>query len=208
MTDQDRWDAVWMQVSEKPGAELFNELIQRYSEPHRAYHTLQHLRECFTQLDATRDNADRPHEIELALWFHDAIYDTHRSDNEEQSAELSERAMLAGRVDPAIIMRVKSMIMVTKHDRPCRSRDEALLTDIDLAILGADRERFTEYERQIREEYCWVPDPQFRDGRAAILRRFLEHNSIFNTEAFQERFEARARENLLGSIRVLQQDDC
>ena len=112
--------------------------------------------------------------------------------------------MLAGRVDPAIVQRVNSLIMATKHDQPCRSRDEAVLTDIDLAILGSDPERFAEYERQIRVEYSWVPDQQFRDGRTAILRRFLERDSIFQTESFRKRFEIQAKENLLASIRMLE----
>jgi predicted metal-dependent HD superfamily phosphohydrolase len=204
MIDQDRWVAVWKQLNGQPDTDLFDELVRRYEEPHRAYHTLQHLRECFTLLDVTRDAADRPHEVELALWFHDAIYDTHRSDNEEQSADLAKRSMLAGRVDPAIVQRVKSLIMATKHDQPCRSRDEAVLTDIDLAILGSDPERFAEYERQIRVEYSWVPDQQFRDGRAAILRRFLERDSIFQTESFRKQFEIQAKVNLLASIRMLE----
>lgn len=196
---------MWKQINGQAGTDLFDELVRRYQEPHRAYHTLQHLRECFELLDATRDAADHPHEVELALWFHDAVYDTHRSDNEEQSADLAERSMLAGSVDPSIVQRVKSLIMVTKHDRPCRSRDEAVLTDIDLAILGSDPERFAEYERQIRVEYSWVPDQQFRDGRTAILRRFLQRDSIFNTVPFRERFEVRANENLAASIRILEQ---
>ncbi|MCX7423762.1 MAG: N-methyl-D-aspartate receptor NMDAR2C subunit [Planctomycetia bacterium] len=204
MIDQDRWAAEWKQLNGQPDTDLFDELVRRYEEPHRAYHTLQHLRECFTLLDVTRETADRPHEVELALWFHDAIYDTHRSDNEEQSADLAERSMLAGRVDPASVQRVKSLIMATKHEQPCRSRDEAVLTDIDLAILGSGQKRFAEYERQIRVEYSWVPDQQFRDGRTAILRRFLERDPIFNTVPFRERFEVRAKENLAASIRMLE----
>jgi predicted metal-dependent HD superfamily phosphohydrolase len=81
--------------------------------------------------------------------------------------------------------------------------DEKILVDVDLSILGAKSERFDEYERQVREEYSWVPAPIFRSKRKATLAEFLNRPTIFNTEKFVGVYEARARENLRRSVAKL-----
>ena len=88
MADLIRWRSTWSGLGvTAPDEGLYHELIRRYTEPHRRYHTAQHLDECFARLDEARDLARHIHEVELALWFHDAVYGTRGSDNEEQSAE-------------------------------------------------------------------------------------------------------------------------
>ena len=168
----------------RPG--LLDRLRERYAEPHRHYHTLEHIAHCLEEFDP-RQAAD-PEAVELAIWFHDAIYDTRRHDNEERSAEWLLQEMPEAR-------RAAGLILVTKHHR-ASTPDEALLVDVDLAILGQPEERFERYERQIREEYSWVPEPIFREKRAAILRGFLERPYIYGTEAFRAKYEAAARRNL------------
>lgn len=103
--------------------------------------------------------------------------------------------MLAGAA-PDVADRVHALIMVTRHDAVPAANDERVLVDIDLAILGAERERFAEYESQVRREYAWVPEPMFREGRAKILRQFTERPSIYATDFFRAELEARARRNL------------
>ncbi|HEX7899907.1 MAG TPA: N-methyl-D-aspartate receptor NMDAR2C subunit [Planctomycetota bacterium] len=169
--------------------DLLDLLKARYAEPHRRYHTLEHIEHCLAEFDPAL--AQDPEAVELAIWFHDAVYDTRRSDNEERSA-----AWLLELLPEA--KRAAELILVTKHHQ-ASTPDEALLVDVDLAILGQSKERFDRYEKQIREEYAWVPGLIFRRKRRKILRGFLERPFIYGTEAFRAKYEAAARANLLRS---------
>lgn len=182
---------------------LFHELLCRYSEKHRSYHTLQHLDECFAWLPLTSSFAERPHEIELALWFHDAIYDVKRQDNEQKSAEWAKAAALRSGLPTSAAERVYELVMVTRHSAVPEGTDAKILVDIDLSILGAAPERFDEYERQVREEYAWVPGLLFRRTRRKILEEFIARPQIFNTDHFFNSHEARARSNLQRSLEKL-----
>nr|WP_283254299.1 N-methyl-D-aspartate receptor NMDAR2C subunit [Ramlibacter paludis] len=180
---------------------LMNQLLAAYSEPHRHYHTLQHLRECLAQYEAASMLARRPAEVELALWFHDAEYDPQRRDNEERSAEWARASVLAAGCAPEVAQRVADLVLATRtHTVAGDDVDAALLLDIDLAILAAAPGRFAEYERQIRLEYAHVPDDAFRTGRANVLRGFLQRERIYRTEPFHAALEARARANLAASL--------
>jgi predicted metal-dependent HD superfamily phosphohydrolase len=201
LPSRERWDAMWRSLGAArvaPG--LYDEILGRYAEPHRHYHTAQHLGECFAQLELARGLAAHPAEVELALWFHDAIYDTRRPDNELRSADWARECALAANVPDAAAARVHALIMATRHEAVPRGRDEEVLIDVDLSILGAAPERFDEYERQVREEYAWVPAFVFRRTRKGILEQFLARPAIFSTRPFHERLEASARTNLERSI--------
>ena len=195
------WQVMWRQLSASGSDDaLFSRLVECYSEPHRKYHTMQHLEECFAHLQRVRSFADRAGEVELALWFHDAIYDTRRKDNEERSAKWArESALAAGLVDDQAT-RIYELVMATMHNAVPAGRDAAVLVDIDLAILGADETRFDEYELQVREEYSWVPGPLYRRGRRKILQEFVSRESIYSTEYFRVEYEARARRNIERSL--------
>jgi predicted metal-dependent HD superfamily phosphohydrolase len=198
-------DAAWERCFEDLGGSrpppcVWEELQARYSEPHRAYHSLQHLEECFTWFEQIRSFADRPGEIAFALFYHDAIYDSRASDNEKQSADLAASVLkeyVRGDSDPE---RVTSLIFTTKHDAVSEDGDAQLLVDVDLSILGASPERFDEYERQVRKEYDWVSSDAFREGRSKILVKFLERPTIFGCSYFRERLETAARANLERSL--------
>jgi len=181
----------------------WEELQARYSEPHRAYHTLQHLEECFAWFEQARSLARAPGEIAFALFYHDAVYDTHASDSEERSAALAVHVIdeyVRGSARPD---RIVELIMTTKHNAVPKDSDAQLLVDIDLAILGAAQQRFDEYERQVRFEYQWVEEDAFRAGRKRILEQFLARPTLYNTAFFRERLEAPARANLARSIAAL-----
>ena len=182
------------------GIALRDELLAGYAEPQRHYHTQQHLEECLALLEQVRDLAEHPEEVEMALWFHDAIYDVKGSGNEERSAEWAHRALVAAGVTPKAAERVRQLVLVTRHDGVPGNVDEQVLVDIDLAILGAERPRFDEYERQIRDEYAFVPGFLFRRKRRQILRTFLDRPVLYSTAMLRERLEARARENLRRAI--------
>jgi predicted metal-dependent HD superfamily phosphohydrolase len=201
MSDMARWRATWQGLGVgAPNESLYQELIGRYSEPHRRYHTIQHLDECFARLDEARDLAGRIHEVELALWFHDAVYGTRNQNNEEQSADWARAVVEQAGLPGAVGETVHALILATRHDAEPTTEDAALLIDVDLAILGAPAERFDEYERQVREEYSWVPGFMFRRKRREILEAFLQRSQIYATEHFRDRYEAVARSNLIRSI--------
>jgi predicted metal-dependent HD superfamily phosphohydrolase len=182
----------------RAGETLMNTLIAAYNEPQRKYHTEQHLRECLTLFNEHIKLAQEPAEIEMALWFHDAIYDVKAtgSKNEDQSADWAEDELRKAGVAPERISRIKDHILATKHSALPKGVDQQLLVDIDLAILGAQPERFAEYEQQVRQEYRHVPGLIFNWKRKQILKEFLARSPIYVTPELRERFEEQARINL------------
>jgi len=197
---QTSWSAAWHDLRLPAPDGVLDALVARWDEPHRRYHTLQHLRECLALFDEVRARAARPGEVAIALWFHDAIYDTRRHDNEAASAAWARRVLEAAGAAADVADRVDALILATRHSQVLATGDERLLVDIDLAILGAAPARFAEYERQIRDEYGFVPEPVFREKRAEVLRSFLARPALFSTAALAARLEATARVNLAGAI--------
>jgi len=198
------WNAAWRGVGVAPAdSALCIELQRRYSEPQRHYHTLQHLGECLAWFEREQSMADHPGEVAIALWFHDAIYDVHAHDNEARSAEWARSAMLAAGAQAEAAERVHALVMATRHDAVPEGRDAELLVDIDLSILGAEQERFDEYERQVHAEYAFVPDEVRLPRRRAILQRFLAREAIYATPRMHALLEARARANLARSIAAM-----
>ena len=200
MVSLERWHATWSGLGLAPPGGLYERLCARYRERHRAYHTLQHLDECFRHFDAARPLAAHPFEVELALWFHDAVYEPRASDSEERSAAWAAQALGAAGAARDRSERVSRLVLATKHAAAGDSPDHAVLLDVDLSILGAPRPRFAEYESQVRREYDWVPEDAYRRVRAALLERFLERARVYATDFFAERLEARARANLRFSL--------
>ncbi len=199
-----RWATAWQAVgAQRIDPSLREALLSRWNEPARHYHTARHLGECLQHFTAVRDEADHPAEVELALWFHDAVYDLQAHDNEVRSADWARTAALAAGVEAQTAARLHALVMATRHSAPPASHDEALLVDVDLSILGADTARFDEYERQVRAEYAWVPEATYREKRAAVLRGFLDRPRLFTTRHFFDRLEVPARRNLADSIRRL-----
>ncbi|MCY2994784.1 MAG: N-methyl-D-aspartate receptor NMDAR2C subunit [Planctomycetota bacterium] len=193
------WDALGLRGSDR----MHEALLRRYAEPHRAYHNLQHISECEQLFAAARHLCSRPGEVAVAIWFHDAVYDTHAADNEQRSAELASIALRDAGAIAEVSSRVQALILTTSHSAPPETGDEAVLVDIDLAILGSGSERFQQYETQIRQEYSWVPETTFREKRREVLLRFADRPSIYSTAFFQQRFEQNARENLARAIAAL-----
>jgi predicted metal-dependent HD superfamily phosphohydrolase len=191
-----RWRAAWEGLGLAPRSATYPEVVRAYREAHRAYHTLEHLAECFAHLEAVRQHAERLPEIQLALWFHDSFYDTWRSDNEERSAAWARTSLLDAGADGAVADRIAALILATKTHASAASMDMALVVDIDLAILGANPPRFAEYEQQIRDEYHWVPGFMFRRKRGQFLASLLARPRIYHTDFFRARLEAAARRNL------------
>jgi predicted metal-dependent HD superfamily phosphohydrolase len=207
MTDIGQWAATWrdLGVGDSPALRrLYDDVRGRYSEPHRHYHTHQHLAECFEKVQAIISLAEHPAEVHLGLWFHDVIYDTQRQDNEERSAVWARNAAREFGVSAESAQRIYDLVMFTRHAAEPAGIDARVLVDADLSILGAHPVRFQEYEAQVRSEYGWVPDAIFRSNRARLLKAFLDKSHLFCTAHFRERYEAQARRNLQRSLARLE----
>ncbi|MDD1508910.1 HD domain-containing protein [Pseudomonas sp. CNPSo 3701] len=194
------WTRTWSGLGLQPDANLFEALMAAYAEPQRRYHSLQHLEECLGHFEQVRELAEHPEEVEIALWFHDAVYDVRGATNERQSADWAVRALMTGNASRSTQNRVEQLIMATRHDAAPGDSDERLLVDIDLSILGAAPKRFAEYDGQIRAEYSWVPEAIYVMKRKAVLSSFLARTSIYSTAYFRERYETQARINLSAAI--------
>jgi predicted metal-dependent HD superfamily phosphohydrolase len=186
------------------GRRMLPHLEAAYAEPHRRYHTRRHVEDCLDKLASVEGLSERDRRVlERAIWWHDAVYDPMRGDNEDKSAELAERDLPGLRTPPGETAEVARLIRLTKgHEVEPGDRLGAILVTIDLSILGAPPADYDAYARAIREEYAHVPDDAFRAGRAQILRRFLD-GPIYPLPDLMPGLEARARDNLRREIALL-----
>ncbi len=190
-----------MQVGVAPDAGEYRRVRRAWRGMSRHYHTLDHLDACLGEFDTARDLAVRPAEVELALWYHDAVYKSWRSDNEAQSAELAACALRAASAD--CVTRIAQMILATRYVDEDLGGDTALVVDVDLSILGQPPEIYTRFERAIRREYWWVPRARFVAARGKVLAGFLARSTIYQHDLFHRKYEAQARINLEGALAQL-----
>lgn len=193
---QHSWSHAWAELDLPAPPGLMDELLAAYGQPHRHYHSRQHLAECLAHFREVRHLARHPAEVALALWFHDAIYEPKATANEQRSADWAATALRGAGASQGTQDRVWQLVKATRHDAQPTDPDQQLLVDIDLAILGAAPERFAEYDRQVRAEYRWVPGLVYAVKRKAVLRAFLARPHIYSTEHFRATLESQARRNL------------
>ena len=176
-----------------------------YAEPHRRYHTRRHIEDCLGKLAGASGLGERDRRIlERAIWWHDAVYDPTRADNEAASAAMAERDLAALGAPADEVAEVARLIRLTAGHRVAEGdRLGALMVSIDLSILGAEPGAYDAYARAIRAEYSHVRDEAFRAGRGRVLEAFIASPAIFPDEAFSERFEAQARRNLARELAAL-----
>ena len=179
-------------------------LLARWQEPQRHYHTLAHLTAMLEHIDVLAGYAADPDVVRLAAWFHDAVYLPERSENEERSARLAERALAEAGVPDAKSAEVARLVRLTvTHDPAGDDRDGQVLCDADLAILAAPPSAYAAYTAEVRAEYHFVPDDAFRDGRSSVLRHLLGLPTLFRTPHGREHWEATARYNLAAELELL-----
>lgn len=193
-----RWNALLAshEIDPLEHFSILDDLLTRHTEPQRFYHNLVHLDTLLGLLPA------KPH-LEFAVWFHDAVYDPTRADNEAQSARLALESLKRLGVEPSLIQKVTQIILATQNHRS-DNPDTALFLDADLSILGAEPKIYRAYARAIRQEYAWVPEALFLERRARVLQKFLSREHIYQTEAFAH-LEQPARENLQQELQTLAQ---
>jgi predicted metal-dependent HD superfamily phosphohydrolase len=175
-----------------------------YGEPHRRYHTLAHVEALLRWLRHWHALAREPRLIEAAIWFHDAVYDPRRGDNEARSATLARTELGALGWAAADIERVAALVLATQHhDADADDTDAWLFLDLDLSVLAQSAAHYAAYSAGVRDEYGWVDEARFRAGRAAVLRSFVERMAIYHTPELHAAWEAAARTNLLAELSAL-----
>lgn len=178
-------------------------IINCYAGNGLAYHNLDHLGDCLDKLLARKSEARDPIAVELAIWFHDAIYDPRAHDNEEKSAQMAATFL----ENTTWSQSVAELILATKHQEEPPSDDAKLLCDIDLSILGSDDPSYRKYARAIRSEYAWVGEDAYHTGRSAVLKSFLDRPFIFALSASRELYEKPARHKIATELESLNQSN-
>lgn len=192
-------------ISERAPEYAYGEdLLGRWREEQRWYHTTDHLVAVLDHIAELAAYADDPDAVLLAAWFHDAVYRPDRSENEERSARLAERALTEAGVDDARTAEVVRLVRLTAgHDPAPGDHNGEVLCDADLAVLAGEPAAYAAYAAAVRQEYGFVPDGAFRSGRAAVLRQLLDLPQLFRTPIGHERWERTARRNLATELELL-----
>ncbi len=215
--DKNNLERKWTDLHSRLGATgdakiQFEDLYTRYEENHRFYHVISHIKTSLNELELVKDQVDDYDALELAIWFHDAIYESNIPRTTKESVTYDDEANSATLAHDVITKdmglsqgfsdKVARLIIATKHSGIEETKDEQYMVDIDLAIFGRPSRLFNEYEEKIREEYAWVEEDLFRNRRAEVLESFLspQRPTIYKTQFFQERYEEQARKNLQRSI--------
>jgi predicted metal-dependent HD superfamily phosphohydrolase len=185
------------------GEEAFADLAARYAEAGRHYHTLDHIADVL-EIVRTLGASDQTPALLLAVWFHDAVYDSRAGDNEARSAALARAVLRPLGVPEAILAETEQLILLTRaHETAADDRSGQVLIDADLAVLGAPAPVYDAYARAIRQEYAWVAEAEYRAGRRGVLERFLRRSRIYATEEMFAQAEMAARDNLRREIAAL-----
>ncbi|MEH1102239.1 HD domain-containing protein [Micromonospora sp. CPCC 205561] len=205
----DRWRAAAQGAGATDPVELARaggELLARWREPHRHYHTTGHLTAVLDVVDAHASAAGRPDLVRLAAWCHDAVYDPRAEGdaNERHSAALAGTLLARSGLPADAVDEVRRLVLLTAgHAVDPGDADGALLCDADLAVLAAPPEAYDRYAAAIRREYAHVPDPAFRAGRARVLAGLLALPALFRLPTLANRWEPRARANLTRELTTL-----
>ena len=192
----------WMELVEFLGADRaiakrwFDRLDQSYREPHRRYHTFQHLEECLEELDEIEGDEERLALMEVALWFHDAVCEPGSHNNVVASAALAKEFLLECQASESVVGFVNDMIMATKEHRAQDDPDAAIMIALDLNIFARSPQRYLAYEKQVREECAALPEDSYRAQRMAWLQGFLDRPVIYESETMRDIYEEQARFNL------------
>jgi predicted metal-dependent HD superfamily phosphohydrolase len=198
------WRALVPAAPAPLAARVGADLLARWGEPHRHYHTVNHLAAVLSVVDEQSGHAADATAVRLAAWYHDAVYDPHRVDNEEASALLAEASLPGLLVSPERVSEVARLVRLTaSHDPAPGDRNGELLTDADLAVLAGPPETYSSYSAAVRREYAHVSDANFATGRASVLHNLLGLAHLYHTPALRERWEDLARANVTRELLVL-----
>ncbi len=199
--DLDHWNSLCKTVDlHFMTTRMYNRMIWEYHKSVRIYHNLGHIAYCLEVFDTLQSLCKDPNIVELAIWYHDIIYDSKATDNEERSALRALKDLTFRGANDTLLKKVRRLILLTKYDIIPNDTDGQVITDVDLSILASPPEVFDKYEHAIRIEYLWLSDREFWSGRGDFLKSMLSRKHIFLTKRYAEKFEHTARENIIRSI--------
>lgn len=181
----------------------YTKLQNSYNEKHRHYHNNKHIEATLKHLENAKGLAEDYEAIEIAIWFHDAIYKIFSSSNESDSANWAAKFLKENNASDDLIKKIHKLIMATLHNATSIDNDEQLLVDIDLSILGSSPEVYSEFEKQVRKEYRLIPDFIYKRKRKEVLNSFLERKRIYSHNYFFNLLESNAKNNLKNAINHL-----
>ena len=182
---------------------LWEEIVKNHTDKKRYYHTLVHLENLLFQLSQVKTEINSWNTILFTLFYHDVIYNSLKSNNEEKSAQFAIERMQLLSVPKEIIKRCENQILATKHHKVSEDTDTNYFTDADLAILGSNWETYEQYYKNVRKEYAVYPNLVYNSGRKKALKHFLTMDNIFKTEYFHQKLEKAARENIQREMDLL-----
>jgi predicted metal-dependent HD superfamily phosphohydrolase len=191
-----RWFELCNRESIPAKMEMWQAIVLFYDIETRAYHNLDHIASCLKQLDEWPNEVPERSAVEVAIWFHDIIFDTRRSDNEINSAGLAKHYL----GDHPLAESVFELILATRHSALQMLEQEYILCDIDLSILGSSEQTYNHYAKGVESEFSWVPKDRFYPSRIRVLNSFLSREYIYYTDHYREIFEAPARANITREI--------
>jgi predicted metal-dependent HD superfamily phosphohydrolase len=193
-----------LRVDEETARRIFADLVRHYNGDGRYYHVLNHVGELLDMVSEVRDLTQDYQTIQLAIWFHDVIYDPRGKDNEVKSAEYAREALQKLGLPERTVNRVSDLILKTvSHVSEKEDGDALILLDADLAPLGANEEVFSRQSEALRQEFSWIPEEEYRASRVRILNSFLSRERIYQTEWMYQARERQARNNLSQAIAKL-----
>jgi predicted metal-dependent HD superfamily phosphohydrolase len=201
--NKSKWLELMSRVGLAENLRTYNELLSSYNQKHRHYHNVNHINAVLEYLEEAKHLANDYDALEIALWFHDAIYKPFSSTNELDSANWGSTFLQQNGTSKELSTKVHTLIMATLHNVVPTDNDEKLIVDIDLSILGSSAETYALFESSIRKEYKLVPILIYRKKRKEILINFLERDRIYSHDYFYVKLEKNARANITNAIQNL-----
>ena len=193
-----------LQVDPNLGESIFANLIKAYSSTARHYHNLHHLQHILNSLAEVRELIINFPALQLCAWFHDYVYDPQAIDNEMESAIAAERILSRLRINFDTVRLVQQIILSTrKHEPFLQETDNLIFLDVDLSILGTSPDKYLAYSHAVRQEYSYLSDRDYQEGRIQVLTQFLARERIYYTDYFYQQLESTARKNLQTEINNL-----
>lgn len=202
---QNEWQQLTLDWDTEISNTYWEEILAQYTQSSRYYHNLTHLHAMFSHLKAVETKIEDLKLVKFAIWYHDIIYKSSKSNNEEKSAELAQKRLKNVNFDEKSLEIVQKLIISTKKHIPLitENKDNNYLLDLDLSVLGSNWETYKLYFKNIRKEYRLYPNFLYNKGRKKVLQTFLERDTLFYTEYFKSKLENQARANLKQEISLL-----
>ncbi|WP_202913888.1 HD domain-containing protein [Winogradskyella ouciana] len=186
-------------------ASLWKDIVDHYSNTNRYYHNLDHIQNMLSQAEDFKSHIEDYDVLVFAIWYHDIIYKSTKKDNEVKSALFAKKALKSLNFNEKRIENIENLIISTKKHQIIldENDDNAYLLDFDSSILGSDWKTYQNYTQQIRKEYKIYPEFMYKPGRKKVLQHFLERETLYFTEVYQDKFETQARENIIKELKLL-----